>query len=92
MRLAIAMHRAGGAEGPILACDEFAAVLDRITAKVMAHALRRAIDSSLPIAAVVASSHDDLIEALAPDVVVRCDFGRVSALGNESGASAPEAR
>lgn len=28
----------------------------------------------------VATSHEDLAEALAPEVVVRCDFGRIEKL------------
>jgi ABC-type ATPase with predicted acetyltransferase domain len=62
----------------VLVADEFAAVLDRVTAMVVARALRRAIDASAGLCAVVASSHDDLEAALLPDVVVRCDFSRWS--------------
>jgi len=77
---AAAQHPAGdGAPGPaprpVLACDEFAAVLDRVTAAVVAHALRRVVRASGEIAVVVATSHDDLVAALEPDEVVRCDFG-----------------
>jgi ABC-type ATPase with predicted acetyltransferase domain len=83
MRLALALHaastsRAGADERPILACDEFAAVLDRVTAMVVAHRLRRAIDAMPHLSAVVATSHDDLEPALAPEVIVRCDFGKLS--------------
>ena len=63
--------------GPVIVCDEFAAVLDRVTAMVVAHRLRRAIGGLLPhAAALVATSHDDIEPALAADVIVRCDFGR----------------
>jgi ABC-type ATPase with predicted acetyltransferase domain len=61
----------------IIACDEFAAVLDRVTAIIVAHRLRRAIDALPHAAAVVATSHEDIEPALAAEVVVRCDFGRV---------------
>jgi ABC-type ATPase with predicted acetyltransferase domain len=58
----------------VLAADEFAAPLDRVTAMVVARALRRAVDARPHLAAVVATSHDDLVTALDPDVLVRCDF------------------
>lgn len=59
----------------VLACDEFCAILDRVTAKVVARTLRRTIDQSPNVCAIVATSHDDLVEALRPDVLIRCDFG-----------------
>ena len=67
----------GGGRGKlcVLAADEFAAPLDRVTAMVVARALRKAISARADLCAVVATSHDDLLGALAPDVVVRCDFG-----------------
>ncbi len=65
----------------MLICDEFAAVLDRITACVVARALRRAIDSGLGTSAILATSHDDLCDALQPDLHVRCDFGVVQVCG-----------
>jgi ABC-type ATPase with predicted acetyltransferase domain len=93
-RLAMALHAASRAprraperhgdarqaedDRPIIACDEFAAVLDRVTAIVVAHRLRRAIDALPHAAAVVATSHEDIEPALAAEVIVRCDFGRVA--------------
>jgi ABC-type ATPase with predicted acetyltransferase domain len=65
----------------ILICDEFAAVLDRVTACVVARALRRAIDSGRGIAAILATSHDDLLDALQPDLRIRCDFGAICVSG-----------
>ena len=66
----------GGGVRSVLFADEFAAVLDRVTAAAVARSLRRAVDhSDTPLAAVVATSHDDLVDALMPDAVVRCDFG-----------------
>jgi uncharacterized protein len=60
----------------LLVCDEFAAMLDRISACVAASVLRRAVTRHADrLAAVVASSHDDLRRALAPDLHVTCDFG-----------------
>jgi ABC-type ATPase with predicted acetyltransferase domain len=65
----------------ILICDEFAAVLDRVTACVVARALRRTIDSARGISAILATSHDDLIDALRPDLRIKCDFGTVHVSG-----------
>jgi ABC-type ATPase with predicted acetyltransferase domain len=59
----------------ILAADEFAAPLDRVTALVVARALRKAVDRQPDLCAIVATTRDDLLPALAPDVHVRCDFG-----------------
>lgn len=83
LRLALAMEVASSerCQGAtiVLACDEFAALLDRVTAAVVARALRVCV-SSMPrrLGAIVATSHDDLIGALRPDVVVRCDFGKAN--------------
>ncbi|HYE21031.1 MAG TPA: ATP-binding cassette domain-containing protein [Tepidisphaeraceae bacterium] len=78
LRLAVGLARADRRPGgAILAADEFGALLDRITARVVARCVRRAV-AGTGLSAVVATSHEDLIEALAPDVVVRCDFGRVT--------------
>ncbi len=60
--------------GSVIVCDEFAAVLDRLTAMIVARCLRRAIDAHPNVAAVVATSHEDLIAALKPDVVVAVRF------------------
>ena len=82
-RLALALHQVSSAaardqaDRPIIACDEFAAALDRVTAMIVGHRLRRAIDALPHAAAVVATSHEDIEPALAAEVIVRCDFGRV---------------
>jgi ABC-type ATPase with predicted acetyltransferase domain len=80
LRLAMALWRAARLQSTrttVIACDEFAAVLDRVTAWVVARCLRRAIDAShMKIAAIVATSHDDLVDALDAEVIVACDFGR----------------
>jgi ABC-type ATPase with predicted acetyltransferase domain len=88
LRLAVALARARGDPGSELpglsreasglvaiAADEFCAALDRVTALVVARALRRAVESHGNLCAVVASGHEDLVGALSPDVIVRCDFG-----------------
>ena len=60
-----------------LLCDEFAAVLDRVTAAAVCDLLRRLIKHARAVRAVVATSHDDVRAWLRPDVVAECDFGRV---------------
>jgi ABC-type ATPase with predicted acetyltransferase domain len=88
LRLAVAIHRAtamrlaggrnGGREAIVLVADEFCAVLDRVSAAVVARSLRRTIDrlhrAGLPIAALLATSHEDLRRALRPDQAAHCDF------------------
>ncbi len=59
----------------IIAMDEFAALLDRVTAMIVAKALRRLIDQFQSLSAIVVTSHDDLLMALCPDRVIECDFG-----------------
>jgi len=64
-RLALAMAQ----QPPVICIDEFCAMLDRITAGVVAHNVRKFADR-FGTTFVVATSHDDLLEDLAPDVVV----------------------
>ena len=76
LKLALALHGSRHARGRAILCaDEFAAILDRVTAMVVARALRSAIRA--PLSALVATSHDDLVDALQPDAIVTCDFERV---------------
>lgn len=75
LRLALAISQTRGPT--TLVGDEFAALLDRVTAAVVARALRRAVSAHPSLGAIVATSHDDLFEALQPDLHVRCDFGSV---------------
>ncbi|HET6572123.1 MAG TPA: hypothetical protein VFG68_00850, partial [Fimbriiglobus sp.] len=56
---------------PFLLCDEFAAVLDRPLAKVLAFNLRRLV-SRTGVGALCATTHDDLTDDLNPDLWVRC--------------------
>jgi ABC-type ATPase with predicted acetyltransferase domain len=77
-KLALCAEQAKTAEKPVLLADEFCAVLDRLTAAIVARSLRRMIDSHPTLCAIVATSHDDLIRALQPDVIVRCDFGKIT--------------
>ena len=88
LRLAVAISQAMRRHGrarrlgqaspcELLVIDEFCAVLDRVTAAVVARSLRRTVERltrvGAPVAAVVATSHDDLREALLPDRVVWCE-------------------
>lgn len=82
LRMALALHcadiRRRHLANTVLVCDEFAALLDRVTASIVARALRKCV-YSMPhrLSAIVATSHDDLIGALRPDRIARCDFGNV---------------
>lgn len=58
------------AQEPAFVCvDEFCNTLDRVTAAVVAHNVRKFADQ-FDTTFVVATSHDDLLEDLRPDVVV----------------------
>jgi len=65
LRLAVALARRPGA----IVIDEFCAALDRVTAAVVAFNVRRCADR-LGMTFVVATSQDDILEDLSPDVVV----------------------
>lgn len=56
----------------VVLADEFGSTLDRITAQTVARNLRRWVDrhSSRVISFILATAHDDLLEALQPDVLV----------------------
>jgi len=55
--------------GAVILADEFAATLDRQTAQVIARNVRR-WTSKTAHTFVAATTHDDLLEALEPDVLV----------------------
>lgn len=78
LALAVSAVQTSGETPTTLVIDEFAAVLDRVTACVVSHALRRMVEQTPGLCAVLATSHDDLVRALAPARVVRCDFDRVT--------------
>lgn len=90
MSLSTRSNRRSGDRRIVLMADEFCAVLDRVSAAVVARSLRRTIDRlhrvGLPLSAVVATSHEDLEAALLPDVVAQCDFGRIA-----TGPAGPDA-
>ena len=84
LRLAMAFYEGargkglGVSERMCILADEFGGLLDGVTAAVVAHALRKMIDESEGLCAIVASSREELAAALRPDRVVRCDFGRTT--------------
>lgn len=60
-----------------IVADEFTAVLDRITAQVIAHNVRRIADR-YGVGFLLATALDDVAEDLEPDLLVRCELdGRV---------------
>jgi ABC-type ATPase with predicted acetyltransferase domain len=62
----------------VLVCDEYAALLDRVTAAVVSRSIRKLIDVMPWLSAILATAHDDVIRPLQPDRVVHCDFGQVT--------------
>lgn len=78
LRLAVAMHQADRSDRPVvLVADEFAALLDRVTAAVVSRAIRKWIAAAPSLTAIFATCHDDVIPWLDPDLLLRCDFGVV---------------
>ena len=73
LRLAHVMALAPDTFTVILA-DEFAATLDRVTAAVVARNTRRWV-STAPVCLIAATTHDDLLDALAPDVLIEQHLG-----------------
>lgn len=79
LRLALGMARASCASGPAtLIVDEFASTLDRTTARNVAGTLARWVRArpsggEARGRAVLATAHDDLLEALRPDLLVLFD-------------------
>ncbi|GAB4109790.1 MAG: ATP-binding cassette domain-containing protein [Phycisphaeraceae bacterium] len=58
----------------IILADEFCATLDRITAKVIAHHVRRWVTTT-NVCLIVATTHDDLLEPLRPDTLIEKQLG-----------------
>jgi ABC-type ATPase with predicted acetyltransferase domain len=63
-----AKHETRNPKRVVIVCDEFAALLDRVTARVVAFGLRKMI-AGTNVAALVATSHDDLAADLGGRVV-----------------------
>ena len=68
-RLTIAAAMARCTPGCVLIIDEFAAVLDRVTARSLASALAKWCRTN-DVSLVVAAAQDDTLEALRPDLLV----------------------
>jgi ABC-type ATPase with predicted acetyltransferase domain len=66
-RLALALDR----DTPFVLADEFAAVLDRTLAKVLAFNVRK-LATRRGAGFLLATTHDDVLDDLNPDVLVRC--------------------
>ncbi|KAF1340673.1 MULTISPECIES: hypothetical protein [Bacillus] len=65
----------------IIIVDEFLSNLDRITAKVVAYSFQK-ICRKQEIHLIVASAHNDLIEALAPDILIDLDLNGTHRITN----------
>ncbi|MEM6505828.1 MAG: ATP-binding cassette domain-containing protein [Planctomycetota bacterium] len=76
LRLAQAMATAqrSTASWSVLLLDEFGSTLDRFTAAALARSVRRWVGRS-NVSAVLATTHDDLLEPLAPDLLVELTPG-----------------
>jgi uncharacterized protein len=90
-RLAYAFSHAGSPHG-FLEADEFCATLERTLAKVVAFNLRKLVTRS-GVGALVATTHEDVVEDLRPDLWVRClGGGRVEATRSAEGGTRNEER
>jgi ABC-type ATPase with predicted acetyltransferase domain len=77
LRLAMAWARALTCPSSrVLLCDEFATQLDRITAGVLGRLTRRQISADSRLCFVAVSCHEEIAQALKPDLTVHCDFGQ----------------
>ncbi len=74
----------GDAPRAVVVADEFGAALDRLTAKVLARNVRKWVDRS-GVCAVLATTHDDLLEALRPDVLIEQHLGGRLTLSRREG-------
>jgi ABC-type ATPase with predicted acetyltransferase domain len=80
LRLALALDQVGSTRADpdapltVLLADEFAATLDRTTAAVIARNLARWVRPR-PLAVALATTHDDLLEPLAPDTLLHKPLG-----------------
>ncbi|MCZ6834479.1 MAG: AAA family ATPase [Planctomycetota bacterium] len=75
LTLAQLMHEAGKAKRAVVViADEFGSTLDRLTAQIIARNIRKWVDREGQ-AFMCATTHDDLLEALQPDVLLWKGFG-----------------
>ena len=85
---AIGLQVGRAAAGPLL-CDEFGSLLHRRAARAISHNLRKTV-TRRNLCVVVASSQDDVVTDLSPDVIVRLlGHGRVEVETRESRRPAP---
>ena len=75
--------------GGWVVADEFTATLDRRLAQVVAYGVRRLADQR-GVGFLLATTHEDLIDDLAPDVVVRCEGDGVVRVERREAAIAGE--
>ena len=76
LRLAQTMELAErGKSGGVILADEFGATLDRETARIIARNMRRWTSRTGRHTFICATTHDDLLEALEPDVLVYKGLG-----------------
>jgi hypothetical protein len=78
-RFHIALHLAHATPGDTIILDEFLSTLDRATARNVALALRRWMDTAgtaRGLRLVVATAHDDVLDWLAPQVLLVRDLAR----------------
>lgn len=78
LRLAQAMAMAEADVLPhlhkVVLADEFCATLDRVTAKALARNVRKWVNKN-NVSFIAATTHDDLLESLAPDVLIEKHLG-----------------
>ncbi|HYE01768.1 MAG TPA: GNAT family N-acetyltransferase [Phycisphaerales bacterium] len=79
-----------GAWGVVI--DEFASLLDRVTARGVAAGLARWVRGGAGPRLVVASAHEDMEGFLAPDVAVRCRLGGGAEVAWRAGSGGRSAR
>jgi ABC-type methionine transport system ATPase subunit len=60
-----------------LLSDEFTSLLDPLTAPIVARVLRKSISPHSDLCALLACSRTDILRALSPDQIIRCDFGKL---------------
>jgi len=85
-RLRLALALAAGAD--VVLIDEFCSTLDRVTARIIAYAVRR-YATRTGTTFIVATAHDDLYEDLQPDVYIEKLFGSRIALYEPAPATRP---
>jgi ABC-type lipoprotein export system ATPase subunit/GNAT superfamily N-acetyltransferase len=65
-------------DSPFVACDEFTATLERTLAKVVAFNVRKQVTRT-GVGLLAATTHEDILDDLQPDLLVRCAEGSIRA-------------